>query len=666
MPSSDHTPPSKQLKVNHVHQPRGVFTLNAANYRVGTEAEYQRVYQNDFQALDFPQSLPASLRTLDNPQMAEVRDMPGETQREPFEGIKRDHATFLQEDGEEYDHSLLSFADGAEMVEETFVYPQTSADLTAEDAFGMADETFAVLPVVKADKDAEWNLVNPFAEYAVSRHPKLKDSDVRDKRKGAVDGYLKFRFNIAEPGKNVFQELAAGMFGQTNFGIHHQVPVFDKTIPHLPRGFDTPQLDLMDQHLLRFYLTAFCRGRTLLSKTNLWCHDIAPIAAKNSCVKHAMLALSAGYWLHFNPNETVLNRANEHYRKAAELLSEEMLNPDHTKVGKDDAVVAAMLLFFIDDAVNFELRRDKNQESRWSVGARTARWILTQADPGQRYWKSVNVQCGTARISNANYVAFVEILALLVTPLRAEGSDQMYSWLLQGTEEESRQVHGGTGMCPKLLHIFSQITTLCGRMAQQPASLILPHGGHALLEMLTNFRQKSDLSDGYPTTEALLRSCSLDKGKVSDKAKVTELTAEAWVATAKIYLQCRFFRLPRTHPDVQVHLNILLKCIGWMPCTGHLFTSQSPFGCVFILCMVATSESDRRVGREWFEVVTSDSSNRSSVPPVWKAVQRMWEWFDNEYIEAEFDEDSPIGERHAWWEDAVEHLIETDGEIPLY
>lgn len=413
-------------------------------------------------------------------------------------------------------------------------------------------------------------------------------------------------------------------------------------------------------------LTAFCRGRTLLPKTNLWLRDVAPIAAKNDLVKHALLALSAGYWLHFNPNEEILARANNHYRRATKLLTDEINNPDSRKVGKDDAVVSAMLLLFLDDAVTFELRGKKN-ESRWRSGARTARWILTSSDPGQRYWKSKNVQCSAARISNANYVAFVELLAQPVTRLKLEDTDQLYLWLLQGTEEESREIHGGTGMCPKLLHVYAQITSLCARMASQPYSTILPHGGHALLDMLTNFRQSSNLSNGYPTTEALLRSCSLDKdGKVTCRTKVVELTAEAWVATAKIYLLCRFFRKPRSHPDVRAHLNTLIKCISWCPCQGKLFTSQSPFFCIFILCMVAENEVDRRAGREWFETVTSDSNNRSSVPPVWEAVKRMWTWFDTEFKEEDYDDELPIGKRHAWWEDVVEMLVENEGEIALY
>ena len=73
--------------------------------------------------------------------------------------------------------------------------------------------------------------------------------------------------------------------------------------------------------------------------------------------------------------------------------------------------------------------------------------------------------------------------------------------------------------------------------------MILPSGARKLQDRLTNFRQWSDLSPGYATTRETLESCILDeKGHVNCEAKITELTGEAWVAAAQIYLQCRFFR----------------------------------------------------------------------------------------------------------------------------
>ena len=80
-------------------------------------------------------------------------------------------------------------------------------------------------------------------------------------------------------------------------------------------------------------------------------------------------------------------------------------------------------------------------------------------------------------------------------------------------------------------------------MIQNPSSDIVPLVGRAVEERLENFWQWSDLSEGHPTSEALLSSCKLDEnGKVTTAAEVTELTGEAYVATAQIYLQCRLFR----------------------------------------------------------------------------------------------------------------------------
>jgi len=168
---------------------------------------------------------------------------------------------------------------------------------------------------------------------------------------------------------------------------------------------------------------------------------------------------------------------------------------------------------------------------------------MASTDPGYRYWHPVNVQCSSARISNANMLALVDIMSLPVMPLDPRKTEHCHPWLLEGNERESLRVHGGTGMCPKLLHMFGQITHLCGRMAEDPESSIIPLGAHALGRRLINFRQWSERSEGYHTTQALLDSCALDAdGLVDSLAKVTELTAEAWVQTARIYLQCRFFR----------------------------------------------------------------------------------------------------------------------------
>ena len=63
-------------------------------------------------------------------------------------------------------------------------------------------------------------------------------------------------------------------------------------------------------------------------------------------------------------------------------------------------------------------------------------------------------------------IAYIDILSQPVTPLKAEETEKCYQWLIEGTEEEVREIHGGTGVCPKLLHMFGQISHLAARMAE--------------------------------------------------------------------------------------------------------------------------------------------------------------------------------------------------------
>jgi hypothetical protein len=96
--------------------------------------------------------------------------------------------------------------------------------------------------------------------------------------------------------------------------------------------------------------------------------------------------------------------------------------------------------------------------------------------------------------------------------------------------------------------VQGKLVNLCQRYVQlikdqDPTSIVIPKAGEILVANLTNFRQWSDLSEGFETSEGLMESCELNEdGKVSDPIKVVELTAEAYLASAQIYLQCRLFR----------------------------------------------------------------------------------------------------------------------------
>src|ERR1700753_4258139 len=68
--------------------------------------------------------------------------------------------------------------------------------------------------------------------------------------------------------------------------------------------------------------------------------------------------------------------------------------------------------------------------------------------------------------------------------------------------------------------------------------------------------------------------------------------------------------MPRSHPSIQRPLNILLRCVERMPCSGPLFTSQSPFFPVFVMGLVSCKDKDRQVVRNWFEEVISRAGPR--------------------------------------------------------
>ncbi|CAH0000683.1 unnamed protein product [Clonostachys byssicola] len=297
---------------------------------------------------------------------------------------------------------------------------------------------------------------------------------------------------------------------------------------------------------------AICGGRTLLPKTNAWL-DLGSVIDSHECARHAALAFSAGYMLDYIPSERLRIRANFHYKRASELLALALNDLNIYQVGKEDGVITALHLLWSDDIVQWELREPKTVRPRWRRGTRTATAILDATDPGYRYWKPENVQITSIRRSNANMCAYAEICALPVTRLFVTEIDKLYPWLLEGSEEDVRQIHGGTGVSPKVLHIYAQITQLSARIAELPDSPILPHAADALMRRLENFRQTSELSRGHETTAQLLESCILDeRGLVHCATKVTELTAETWVQAAKIYLCCRFFR--------SVHTFIISPC----------------------------------------------------------------------------------------------------------
>ncbi|KAI0109228.1 fungal-specific transcription factor domain-containing protein [Nemania sp. FL0031] len=515
---------------------------------------------------------------------------------------------------------------------------------------------------------------NPYLENNASiieRHPRLR----RPYRSNTtiVNGYLKFV--IRSNGPDHSRDVTHGSARLSNdMAIHHRSVHVPGSLPRnnvrwLPPNFGSyANIDVTDRKILEFYTTAICGGRTLLPKTNPWI-DMASVVDGDECARHAALAFSAGYMLDYVPREKLRIRANFHYKRASELLTLALKDPMVHTIGKGDAVVTALMLLLSDDIVQWELRRSKDMKPRWRCGSKTAKAILDATDPGYRYWRPENVQTTSIRRSNANMCAYVEICALPVTELRIMDFDKLYTWLLEGSEKEVREIHGGTGVCPKLMHIYAQITQLSARIVKEPDSPIFPPAANAILSQLANFRQTSELSTGYETTKELLDACVLDQdGMVQCAIKVTELTAATWVQAAEIYLYCRFYRLPRYHPKVIHSLSMLLQCVRRMPTKGELFTAQSPFFCIFMAGLVAYREEDRLILDRWYDVVVSGGSGRSSVPPVWEITKAFWRWIDLQPYAIPTDDVGdhlPLSKRRAWWEDMVRWFLEHYGELSL-
>ena len=95
--------------------------------------------------------------------------------------------------------------------------------------------------------------------------------------------------------------------------------------------------------------SAFCGGRTLLTKANFWSVEIIPMAVHDQCVRHALLAFAAAYLLDYKSSEELRSIANAHYREAASLLSDALSDSKNFEVGKGDGLVAAVILLFSDD-----------------------------------------------------------------------------------------------------------------------------------------------------------------------------------------------------------------------------------------------------------------------------------------------------------------------------
>ncbi len=442
--------------------------------------------------------------------------------------------------------------------------------------------------------------------------------------------------------------------------------------PDFGRGM---KLDATDAKLLKFYTVAWCAGRTLLPSSNSFLNEVTPMASTFPCVRHALLALASTYVLDYLPSQALERRANMHYKRAVILLSQQLNQLETFLPGREEIVLAALVLLSVNDVVNWEASQ-AGPTPQWLTGSRTAKTVLDLSDPGYRYQQPENVQYSNVRRFMGGKAALVDIFCAVTAPLQPLQPKCPYSWLLEGTEREIRQIDGLNGLCPRLLHTYAQISHLTERLALDPSSIVIPKAAKVLERRLRHFWQWSEYSEGYATTEDLLASCILreDTRQVSDPIKVIELTAECYVLSAELYLQCRLLRKSRRDPVVQEINRKLLKCIDYMPTSGPTYTAMVPLFSIWVSATVAIDRPERAVIRKYY--TTALKRTRGTGPPARDASYKVWGWQDSvlaleEELDADMERDLepgaeiPIGRKRAWWEEMVSVVKSHTGILNL-
>ncbi|RSL53705.1 hypothetical protein CEP53_007672 [Fusarium sp. AF-6] len=437
-------------------------------------------------------------------------------------------------------------------------------------------------------------------------------------------------------------------------------------------GFQA-KMDRIDRRLFEFYTKNWCPGRSVLNNTNLWLRDLAPMH-KNEGIRYAIQSLAGVYIYDYLPDERIRQRINERYIMADEYFSKLLVAPESRRIGGGDEVITMAVLLSMQDIVLTERRLKKPYKPRWLEGFKQGEYFLQATDPGGRFWKDDNVQYSDLRISQSIIVGRAVILAqpMMALPspatLDPEVESGRFGWLLYGTLKDMLEIHGGCGFSKKLLHTMSQVTYCAARLQQEPESTIVPITARFLHRELQEMRQWSregnawEEAQNHPQVIEWVRATPDDKIIDSNQA-MTDVTAEAWRLAAIIYLQCRLFRLPRNHPEVLANLTDLAKCIRIMPTSGSHFTAQAPLLPVFFLGMLATHPDHKKVSRDWFDSVVR-TPVRSSVPPLYHALKRIWGWIDHD-VEVPSDLSTlpkSIGKRYPWWEHLVASVHEKEEE----
>lgn len=73
------------------------------------------------------------------------------------------------------------------------------------------------------------------------------------------------------------------------------------------------------------------------------------MADSNRCVMHSVLSLAATYVLDYTQASLWRDRANFHYKEATRLLGLALKDKEAHEIGKEDALVSAMIILTCED-----------------------------------------------------------------------------------------------------------------------------------------------------------------------------------------------------------------------------------------------------------------------------------------------------------------------------
>ncbi|KAI9151684.1 hypothetical protein HJFPF1_08893 [Paramyrothecium foliicola] len=439
------------------------------------------------------------------------------------------------------------------------------------------------------------------------------------------------------------------------------------------------------------HIKNWCPGRTILDDSNLWLKDFARMHS-NDGVRAAIQSLAGIYIYDYMPTDAIRKRVNLRFTQAEARFSQLLNSPNTPSHENANEIITLSVLLSMQDIILTERRLKKPFIPRWLQGFRHGEHFLQATDQGTRFWDSNNVQTDTLHNAHCIMIGRGIILSqtMMVLPAPAnfdpEQEAARFGWLLYGSPADMYEIHGGCGFCKKLLHVFSRITYCAARLQQERESPFVPVHAEFLLRELSEMRQWSkppievkknnplpqgpaafDWESAKARQSTIQWVRSLPLGFQVESAKdMTDVTAEAWRIAAMIYLQCRVLRLARNDTGVTQNLGDLARCIEVMPTSGYYFTAQAPLFPVFLLGLTATETRHKQVAEAWFLQVV-ETPVRSSVPPLYDALQRIWAWMASESDFAapasqSQTQNSPIYKRRPWWERLVSRIQEKEEE----